>query len=173
MGIWSRSAVVERWGIRPPLDQWLLAGYWAALMIGRVLAIALFHEIPGRKLVFRCAVGCFAGLTVFAFADTLWLAAFALWFSGLCFGPIFPNALGSAGRVFLRYTGTIFAVIISAGVLGGISITAVVGAVAGAGSLKAGLIFVAACAGIMLLIQLKISRAVERRLNQRAAAAGK
>jgi FHS family glucose/mannose:H+ symporter-like MFS transporter len=164
MGIWSRPAVVARWGLKPPLDQWLLAGYWGALMVGRLLAATLFHEMPGRKLVLRCALGALVGLSVFSLAGSLYIAAFALWFSGLCFGPVFPSTLGSAGRVFHRYTGTVFSLIIASSVLGGVSIAAVVGVVAGTGSLKTGLLFVAGCAAMMLFIQMKISRTVESRL---------
>ncbi len=171
MGVWSRPAVAGRWGLRPPLDQLLLAGYWGALMTGRLLAGTLLHNIPGRTMVLRCSVGSLIGLTVFAFAGNLYLAAFALWFSALCFAPIFPSTLGSAGRVFTSYTGTIFSMVIAASVLGGVSISAAVGTAAAAGSMQAGLIIVAGCAGMMLLIQVNISRRVKARLQSVPASA--
>ncbi|MBW7996676.1 MAG: MFS transporter [Candidatus Glassbacteria bacterium] len=171
MGIWSRPVVADAWGLKAPLDQLLLAGYWGSLMTGRLLAGTLFHKIPGRKLVLRCSIGAVIGLTMFAMADSLWVAAFALWFSGLCFAPVFPTSLGSAGRVFRRYTGTIFSMIIACSVLGGVSIAGLVGSFAGAGSMRAGLFVVAGCALAMLLIQVTISRRVELRLGEAAAAA--
>lgn len=171
MGIWSRPAVAGRWGLKPPLDQLLLAGYWSALVTGRLLAGTLFHRIEGRRMVLRCAIGSTLGLVVFAMADSLGVAAFALWFSGLCFGPIFPSSLGSAGRIFKVYTGTIFSMMIASCVLGGVCISSLVGAVAGAGSLRAGLFVVAGCACMMLFIQLNISRRVKLRLGRIAPAA--
>ncbi len=172
MGVWSRPAVAARWGLRPPLDQLLLAGYWGSLMLGRLLAGTLFHNIPGHKMVLRCAAGCLVSLTVFAFAENLYLAAFALWFSGLCFAPIFPCSLGSAGRVFTSYTGTILSLIIAASALGGIALSSLVGVIAGVGSMKAGLILVAGWASVMLLIQVSISRRIKIRLQPTPATAG-
>ena len=172
MGVWSRPAVAGKWGLRPPLDQLLLAGYWGTIMLGRLLAGTLFHNIPGQKMVTRCAVGSLAGLVVFAFAENLYLAAAALWFSGLCFAPVFPSTLGSAGRVFTRYTGTILSLIIAASALGGIALSTLVGVIAGAGSMKAGLILVAGWASLMLLIQISISRRVKDRLKTSPAMAG-
>jgi fucose permease len=169
MGIWSRPSVVQRWGLRPPLDQLVLAGFWGALMTGRLLAGTLFHDMPGRRLVTLCGGGAAAGLCVFALAGSLPLAVFALWFAGLCFGPVFPSSLGSAGRVFRRYTGTILSIIIAGSVLGGVTIASLVGAVAGAGSLSAGLIVVAGCAILMLSIQINLSRRVGARLAADAA----
>ncbi len=172
MGVWSRPAVTGRWDLKPPLDQLLLAGYWGALMTGRLLVGTLFHKIPGRKMVLRCSAGSLIGLTVFAFAGNLYLAVFALWFSGLCFAPIFPSTLGSAGRIFTRYTGTIFSMIIAGSVLGGVTISVMVGTLVGAGSIRAGLILVAGCACLMLLIQVNISRRIKDRSQSGPATAG-
>ncbi len=128
---WSRLALVDRWQLGPPLDQLILGGYWASFMCGRLLAGTMFSGIPGERLVPRCLIGASLALGGFLLAPGPELAAAAIWFAGLCFGPVFPSTLGLAGQSFHKYVGTIFSLITASGVLGAVMVSTGVGQIGG------------------------------------------
>ncbi len=162
IGTWSRLAVVNKWQIGSPLDQLILTGYWSSLVLGRLFAGTVFKNIPGHKLVLLCAAGACAGITLFIFAPSMYLGACALWFTGLCFAPIFPSTLGIAGNIFKIYTGTIFSLVIACGVLGGVVLTTGVGQLAGISSLSTAFVLILASALLLLAMQFLASRRITK-----------
>ncbi len=162
IGTWSRLAVVNKWQIGSPLDQLILTGYWSSLVLGRLFAGTVFKNIPGHKLVLLCAAGACAGITLFIFAPSMYLGACALWFTGLCFAPIFPSTLGIAGNIFKIYTGTIFSLVIACGVLGGVVLTTGVGQLAGISSLSTAFVLILAAALLLLAMQFLASRRITK-----------
>ena len=162
LGTWSRLAVVNKWQIGNPLDQLILAGYWSSLVLGRLFAGTVFKDIPGHKLVLLCAAGACAGITLFILAPSMYLGAFALWFTGLCFAPIFPSTLGTAGNIFKIYTGTIFSLVIACGVLGGVVLSTSVGQIAGITSLSTAFALILASALLLLAMQFLASRRIAK-----------
>ncbi|HUU29188.1 MAG TPA: MFS transporter [archaeon] len=164
LGIWSRLAVVDKWKVHAPFDQIILAGFWASLVIGRLAAGTIFKYFPSHKLVLYCAVGSCIGLTGYLLGPSVEMASAALWFSGLCFAPIFPSTLGSVGTCFKRYTGTIFSLVIAMGVLGSVALSTAVGKLGGSSSLSNAFRLILAVAFLMLITQIMISRKVRKRL---------
>lgn len=162
LGTWSRLVVVDKWQLGNPFDQLILAGYWTSLFLGRLFAGTVFKDIPGHKLVLLCAGGACTGITVFIFAPSMYLGACALWFSGLCFAPIFPTTLGTAGSIYKTYTGTIFSLIIACGALGGVVLTTSVGQVAGIYSLPVAFTLILASALLLLAVQFLASRRITK-----------
>lgn len=162
IGTWSRLAVVSKWQLGNPLDQLILAGYWSSLVLGRLFAGTVFKNIPGHKLVLLCAAGACAGITVFILAPSIYLGSCALWFTGLCFAPIFPSTLGTAGNLYKTYTGTIFSLVIACGVLGGVFLTTGVGLVAGISSLPAAFTLILASALLLLALQFLAARRITK-----------
>ena len=165
LGIWSRPAVIELWKVQTPLDQFILAGFWGALVVGRLLAGTLFRHIEGHRLVWQCSLGASLGLALFNLADSVYLAAFAIWFSGLCFAPIFPSTLGSVGQTFKNYTGTIFSLMIALGVLGGVTVSTLVGEIAGSAGLALGFHLILGVCLALSVLQTIVSRRVQQRLH--------
>jgi len=163
LGTWSRLAVVDKWQISNPLDQLILAGYWSSLVLGRLFAGTLFKNIPDHKLVLLCAGGACAGITVFILAPSLYLEVFALWFTGLCFAPIFPSTLAAAGNIYKNYTGTVFSLFIACGVLGGVVLTTGVGRVAGISTLSRAFALILASALLLLAIQFLAARRIAKK----------
>jgi FHS family glucose/mannose:H+ symporter-like MFS transporter len=166
IGIWCRSAIVDNWQIRAPFDQFTLAAFWASLVLGRIIAGTTFRAIPNEDLVFYCSAGSCVGIAVFILAPSAVMASAGLWFAGLCFGPIFPSSLATAGTCFKHYSGTIFALVIASGVLGAVVLAPAIGKLAGASSLMTGL-WLAFGAGVMLLLsQIAVRQKVKRRLKR-------
>ncbi|MBN2289811.1 MAG: MFS transporter [Candidatus Glassbacteria bacterium] len=164
-GIWGRSAIVDHWGMQTPFDQFTLAGYWASLVLGRVIAGTVFRSIPDEELVLYCSAGSCAGIAVFILAPSALAASAGFWFTGLCFGPVFPSSLGTTGTCFKQYTGTIFALVIASGVLGAVVMTPAIGAVAGVSSLMTALWLTLAAGVLLLLSQLLVRKKVKERLK--------
>jgi fucose permease len=168
LGTWSRPALLSRWPLDPSRAQMVLGGYWAALVLGRALAGTVLHGVSGHRLVLCCTAGACAGLAGFVLAPAPAVAAAGLWLCGLCFAPIFPSSLGTAGICFKHYTGTIFSLMIAAGVLGQVALTPAIGRIAKAVSFERGM-WLALIAGLLMLgMQIAVSLAVTRRLRQNA-----
>jgi len=165
LGIWSRVALVERWQIRAPFDQFALAAFWASFVLGRIIAGTLFRSLADEDLVFYCSLGSCAGIGIFIMAPSTAAALAGLCFAGLCCGPIFPSSLGSAGNCFKHYPGSIFAVLIASGVLGAVVITPAIGKLAGVTSLMTALWLTFGAGLLMLLFQAMVRRKVKRLLK--------
>lgn len=166
LGIWSRTAMVDSWKVSAPLDQFILAGYWGALITGRLLAGTTFKDIPSHTLVLSCAIGSAAGLGAFLVAPSVYVAAGALWFSGLCFAPIFPSTMGSAGENLSGYTGTVFSLLIAVGVLGAVLLSTGVGKIAASSSLNGAFRVILASGVLMLTFQYLLRRRIIFRLQR-------
>ena len=164
LGAWCRPAMIDAWDLRAPQDQLILAGYWGSLVVGRALAGTVFKKVPSRIMVLWSSIAACLGLAVFAFAPTFEISCAALWFSGLSFAPIFPSTLGSAGSVFKHYTGTVFSVVIAAGVLGQTVITTTIGRVARVSSFSRGMGLALVLGCLLAVLQLAVSGEVRRRL---------
>lgn len=165
LGIWSRLAMVEKWKVTNPQDQLILAGYWASLMIGRFLAGTVFRNLPSHRLVLLCTAGSCLGLAGFLLAPNMEAASAAIWFSGLCFAPIFPSTLGSVGSCFKSYFGTIFSLIIASGAVGSVILSTTVGNLGSSGSLAEGFKLIFAVGLVMLATQIAITLKIRKRLE--------
>ena len=111
-----------------------------------------------------CAVGSCIGLAGFILGPSKEIASAALWFSGLCFGPVFPSTLASVGICYKKYVGTIFSIIIATGVLGAVVLTPAVGKIGG--SLSNGLRLILIAGFLMLAAQIIVDIRVRKRLSK-------
>jgi len=78
----------------------ITAGYWGALMVGRVISGVLFaHGVPARRvLVGSVACGLVASATIALANEWFAAAAVAAFATGLAFGPIWPAAMSIAAE---------------------------------------------------------------------------
>jgi MFS transporter, FHS family, glucose/mannose:H+ symporter len=129
------------------------AGYWAALTVGRLLAIPLALRVAPPLLAAGSLLLAAAGLAL-AHNPTLAPAAYTL--TGLCLGPVFPTVLAWLAAVApgaRRSTAMVFA----AAQLGGVVLPAVIGRLVDASSPAVipttTLVVVLACLGATLLLR--------------------
>ena len=165
LGAWSRPTVKKLWGVDTPYDQWILAGYWGSLALGRAVAGTLLRRIPSQTVVIWACFGACLGLTGFAFAPGLLTACVSLWLTGMCFAPVFPSSLGSTGAVFKRYTGTVFSIVIAAGTLGQTIITPAIGRLSRSFSFEAGMRVALVLCLFLTLLQLSVAAQIRRRIE--------
>jgi FHS family glucose/mannose:H+ symporter-like MFS transporter len=118
---------------------WVVAAYWAALMLARVALSRVALRVAGPRIVIGCALAAAAGMVVLASARQPWLAVAATVFTGAALSGIFPTALGIVGARYASYTGTVFGLLFTAALSGGVTLPWFAGQVAAARGLRAAL----------------------------------
>lgn len=80
----------------------ITAGYWGALGLGRIAAeVSLARSHPAGRLLLGSIAGAgVASLVLAVGGDTLIVGASAAFVAGLCFGPVWPVAIGIASGGF-------------------------------------------------------------------------
>jgi fucose permease len=127
-----------------PAASYAIAAYWAAIMTSRVALSRVALRIPGDRLVLGCALGSAAAVAVFAWATQPAVAAAAVVLTGAALAGIFPTVLGIAGAQFAAHTGTVFGILFTTALTGGMSLPWLAGQVAAAHGLRSALSLVIA-----------------------------
>jgi fucose permease len=106
-------------GWSPRTATWILAGYWVTMMCGRLLssrAVAWMGK-PRLVLLSACAGATGCALLLAARSMPVLLAGVAL--AGVSFAPIYPTTLAIVGDRYQRFAGTVFGLLFSVGIVGG------------------------------------------------------
>lgn len=140
---------------------YLFAGYWAALIVARVALSRLLLRVPGESLVPFCAAGSLLITTGLIATQTLVPAGVAVIALGFTISGIFPTVLGIAGAAFREASGTVFGLLFTAALTGGMAAPWLAGRLAEAAGLRWGLsLLLAAFTGIVF-----VSLLIRRRLR--------
>lgn len=126
--MWASRFFQVAYGVSESTALLYVAGYWASLLIGRLVSARLLTNIAGTKLLMYAGVGACAGLAIFATSTSATVAVAGLWLTGLCFAPFFPTTLGTAGTLFKEAIGTVFGVTIGIGIIGSMVLPKLIGA---------------------------------------------
>jgi fucose permease len=118
---------------------WVIAAYWTALMLGRVALSRIALRVPGPRIVIGCALASAAGMALLASARQPGMAIAATVFSGAALSGIFTTALGIVGSRYAAYTGTVFGLLFTAALSGGVTLPWITGQVAEAQGLRSAL----------------------------------
>jgi fucose permease len=110
--------------LEAPLAQasYWLAGFWAAIMLGRFVLSRALLRANGHHIVLACALFAVAGSTIVAGASTPAAAGVGAVLTGLALAGIFPSVLGSAGARFSEHSGTVFGILFTVALCGGMII---------------------------------------------------
>ena len=134
------STYVGVTGYSPRLATLVLAAYWAALMLSRVLAARLLRRIGKAQLVVSMAFLSLAGCAVLLFSRSLFALFIGAVVIGLSYAPIFPTTLAIAGDLHSERAGTVFGLLFSIALIGGMTFPWAVGQLSQAISVRAGMI---------------------------------
>jgi FHS family glucose/mannose:H+ symporter-like MFS transporter len=146
------STYVNVAGYSPQVATLVLAAYWAALMVSRVLAARVLLVITKTQLIVSVAVLSLGGCAVLLSARSLTMLFAGTALIGLSYGPIFPTALAIAGDRYWQRAGTVFGLLFSIALIGGMVLPSTVGQVSQRVSVRAGMIVPALGAvGIVVL----------------------
>lgn len=145
---------------------WILAGYWASIMVARaVLSHVALGADPYRTLRF-CSSGACAGAALAALAPSPAVAAIAIVLCGGSLAGIYPAALGIAGDRFQSHSGTVFGILFTVALSGGMILPWLAGQIGGA----AGLRWVFAMVAASFAAVLALSRVAARLDREKAVA---
>jgi fucose permease len=158
IGGWVSTFANAR-GVSPRTASLVLAAYWAALMLSRILAARILRWLGKSQLVLACAllaaVSCAALLSVRSPS----LLAMGTALIGFAFGPIFPTSLAVAGDCYPEAAGTIFGLLFSIALVGGMSFPWLVGTLSERVALRAGMgVPCLGALGIFLLATMMVRR---------------
>ena len=118
----------------------VLGGYWIALMLGRILAAWLLFVMKKANLVLASALISVIGCGILLSAQSLLWLSIGVALIGLSYGPIFPTALAIAGDRYSAAAGTVFGLLFSIALVGGMTFPWVVGQVSQQFTVRIGMI---------------------------------
>jgi fucose permease len=121
---------------------WAIAAYWAALMTARVALSRVALRVPGPRIVIASALMAAGAMGLLVSAREAALAVGATVLAGAALAGIFPTALGIVGARFAAFTGTVFGLLFTAALCGGVTLPWVTGQVAEARGLRSALALV-------------------------------
>ena len=127
-------------GYTPRMATLVLATYWAALMLSRMMAARILRDVGKLRLVIWCGFVALAGCIVLLTAKSLvfFFAGTAL--IGLSYGPIFPTTLAVAGDRHSERAGTVFGLLFSIALVGGMIFPWAVGQVSQQIGVRSGMV---------------------------------
>jgi fucose permease len=153
---WTSTYVGEA-GAAAQLATWILAGYWAGLMLGRLSATRLLRYFRDVQLVLLSALGAMAGCALLLGARSVPLLGGAVFFIGFACSAIYPTTLAMIGDRYQRYAGTVFGVLFAIGLAGGAVFPWAVGQISEVRSVRTGMVvpLAGACAVAMIVLIIR------------------
>lgn len=133
----------------------VLATYWGALMLSRLLAARVLRVFGKTQLVVSAAFLSLAGCVVLLYARSLLIFFAGTALIGLSYAPIFPTTLAIAGDRYPQRAGTVFGLLFSIALIGGMMFPWIVGQVSQQITVRAGMMVPAL--GAVAIIGLSIA----------------
>jgi MFS transporter, FHS family, glucose/mannose:H+ symporter len=141
---------------------YLLAAYWGALMLGRVIVSrATLHKSAG-SVILASALAVAASMLLLLTVRSILAAAISVILLGLSTTMIFPTVLGLAGSSYVSYSGTVFGILIGIALAGGMTLPWLVGKLAEGWGIRTGLFVVVVDALAIFACQLWAKKLLPR-----------
>jgi fucose permease len=151
IGGWT-STFVNSIGYSARMATLVLASYWAALMVSRMLAARVLQAMGKSQLVLLAGLLSLLGCAALLSTRSLILLFAGTALIGLSYGPIFPTTLAIAGDRYSQRAGTVFGLLFSIALMGGMLFPWTVGQVSQQVTVRAGMIVpLLGAVGIVLL----------------------
>lgn len=117
---WLPLFLAQRLGASPADCLWLLALYWFALTLGRIVAQWVLPRVSHWKLLFGSVVASIFGCTILSMTESLFGATAGILLSGAGFAYIYPLVVEQIGNRFPYYHPGLFNGLFSLAVTGGL-----------------------------------------------------
>ena len=111
------------------------------MMLGRLLAAPVLRHVSKTQLVLASAVGGFLSVAVVLSATSVPVLALGAALTGLTFASIYPTVLALAGDRYRRYSATVFGILFTIGLSGGMFYPWAIGHVSQAQGVRSGIYF--------------------------------
>ena len=116
---------------------YLLAAYWAAIMASRIFLSRVVARTGASRIVLGGAALAAIGALGVAAAQSIPLAVAAVLLTGFALAGIFPTVLGIAGAAFRDHSGTVFGILFTVALTGGMTMPWIAGHLAARAGLRA------------------------------------
>jgi FHS family glucose/mannose:H+ symporter-like MFS transporter len=124
---WLPLYLIRHLGMSPEGAVWMLAVYWLALLVGRVVAIYLLDRVRHSRLLMAGAGAALFGCVLLISTGNRFGAAVGTIFCGAGFAPIYPLVVERIGRRFPYYHPGVFNSIFSVALAGGMLAPGIIG----------------------------------------------
>jgi FHS family glucose/mannose:H+ symporter-like MFS transporter len=162
LGGYVTTFLTQNLGASMAAASYLLAAYWGALMIGRIILSRVLLRASGGGLILASALGVAASVALLLLVPALPVAAAAIMLLGFSIAAIFPTTLGLAGARYPSHSGTVFSILISVALSGGMTLPWVAGQLAGSHGVSAGLLLAIVSALAIAGFELTAARLMRR-----------
>ncbi len=162
LGGYVTTFLTRNLGASVAAASYLLAAYWGALMIGRIILSRVLLRASGGNLILASALGVVASVALLLLAPALPVAALAVVLLGLSIAAIFPTTLGIAGAKYPTHSGTVFGILIGVALSGGMTLPWLAGRVAADRGVSAGLLLAIGSALAISVLELISARIIRR-----------
>jgi FHS family glucose/mannose:H+ symporter-like MFS transporter len=115
---------------------YLLAAYWGAIMVSRFVLSRALRHVGAHWAVLGGALLAAAGAILVAAANTTAIAMAGILLTGLALAGIFPTVLGVAGTTFREHSGTVFGILFTVALAGGMTMPWLAGHLAESAGLR-------------------------------------
>ncbi len=124
---WLPLFLIQRLGISPASALLLLALYWMALVLGRLLTQLILSLVSHGRLLAGSVLASIFGCVLLAFTNNLFGAILGVLLIGLGFAPVYPLVVEKIGAGFPSYQPGLFNGIFSLALTGGLLVPALLG----------------------------------------------
>ena len=142
----------------------LLAVYWGAIMAARLVLGRVLLRFGARKVIQASALLAAVGALVVGSADSLPIAIAGIVLTGLALAGIFPTVLGVAGAAYRQHSGTVFGILFTVALTGGMSMPWIAGQLAESSGLRD--VFLLAAGNFVVITGLNASAQRHRHAPQ-------
>ncbi len=140
---------------------WILAGYWASIMISRVGLSRIALRTDPYRMLLLCASVAAIGALLTALAAGPAVASLGTIVCGASLAGIYPASLGIAGDRFQSHSGTVFGILFAIALAGGMILPWLAGQIGAAADLRWTFGMITA-AFIAILGLSRVARRIER-----------
>lgn len=136
VGGYTTTLLTSEVGMSVGAASYALAGYWAALMVTRAWLGRGRSSLTGERLVLASAAASAVVTALLVTATSPYLAVALVVALGAALAGIFPAVLGVAGSRYPAYSGTVFGILFTMALSGGMTLPWVTGQAAAAWGLR-------------------------------------
>ncbi len=155
----------EYFHLTPMMASIILAGYWAAIMSGRLASTKIVKILKNEKLVFGSSLLSLIAALMIVTSSSKTIASLGTVLIGLGFAAIFPTTLAVVGGVFPSFSGTAFSVIFVIALTGGMVSPWLTGKIAQAYSIRQGLFIPVFNCSMIIILQIVIMRVLRKNIK--------
>lgn len=122
LGGYTATFLTREMALTVAAASYALAAYWAAIMVARAVLSRVLLRVSAPRVVVWCAGLGGAGAVVTALAPTPAVAIAGALLTAAALAGVFPSALGAIGAPFGEHSGTVFGILFTAALCGGMTI---------------------------------------------------